>query len=199
MRTFNYVVIASVLAFASACGGKSTKTEDAAVKDTTTISMSEPTTVPVPQEFPVPEPIKTTFSEKYPTVQNATWSRYQPNDYIDWEWTGWPAMDTADYSVNFRDNNADSWAWYDSDNNWIGTVTTVTDYQGLPEAVNKVIQKDFNGYTITGVDKEYDKKRTAYEIDLTKGSDKAKVLIAESGTVLKKKMVTDGEKTKEKM
>ena len=87
---------------------------------------------------------------------------------------------------------------YDDKNNWVGTVSRVSDYKNLPEAVNNRIASDFAGYTITSVDKENDKDRTAYEIDLTKGDDKMTVLIAENGKVLKKKGTVNGEKTKEK-
>ena len=64
--------------------------------------------------------------------------------------------------------------------------------------MNKTIQAQYPGYTIVSVDKENDKNRTAYEVELSKGDDKAKVLIAENGNVLKKKAVTAGEKTKDK-
>jgi hypothetical protein len=107
-------------------------------------------------------------------------------------------MDTADYVAQFNWDGTDYWAWYDENNNWIGTVSTMSDYAGLPAAVNDAVKKNFDGYTITSVSKENDKNRTAYEIKLSKGDDKAVALIGEDGKVWKKKMNTDGVKTKEK-
>lgn len=199
MRIINYMAITIVVIFATSCGGKSTKEGETPVDTAGTTTTATTTTTTSSESFVAPDPIRTSFQEKYPNTQNATWSRYQPTDYIDWDWAGWPSMDTADYAVTFKMDNSDYWAWYDDQNNWVGTVSTMTDYKGLPEAVNKSVQKEFNGYTITGVDKEFDRNRTAYEIDLMKGEDKGRLLVAEDGTVIKKKAVTDGEKTKEKM
>jgi len=195
MNLKKWSAIAIVVVFASSCGENSTKDQSSTTDTTVTAPV---TTTPVTETFPVPEPVKTTFAEKYPTVKDATWSRYEPVDKFDWEWSGWPAMDTSDYMVRFNWDGTDHWAWYDNDNSWIGSVSTVSDYTSLPAAVNKAIEKDFAGYTIVAVDKEYDKKRTAYEVDLAKGDDTVKALIAEDGTVIKKKANVGGERTKEK-
>jgi len=68
----------------------------------------------------------------------------------------------------------------------------------LPDAVNKTLESQFPGYTITNVNKENDKNRTAYEIKMEKGEDKMKALIDQNGNVMKKKGKENGEKIKEK-
>ena len=105
----------------------------------------------------------------------------------------------VDTVVSYNWDGTEYWTWYDDKNNWVGTVSPVTDHASLPAAVNKTVQTEFAGYTITNVDKENDKNRTAYEIEMSKGDDRMKALIAENGKVIKKKsMSADGTKTKEK-
>jgi hypothetical protein len=197
MRLRNLMAIAISSVFAASCGNNSTN--DSAKNDTLPASNNtgntpaDPTTMIV-----VPDATQTSFKEKYPTASNVTWNRYEPVSTIDWEWSGWPAMDTQDYVAQFSWDGADYWAWYDENNNWIGTISTVTDYAGLPAAVNDAVKKNFDGYTITSVNKENDKNRTAYEIKLSKGDDKLVALIGEDGKVWKKKGKVDGEKVKEK-
>lgn len=72
------------------------------------------------------------------------------------------------------------------------------DHSKLPAAVNNAIQSQFADYKIVEVDKEHDKDRTTYEVDLEKGEDKMKVHFDENGKVVKKKGKVNGEKTKEK-
>jgi hypothetical protein len=100
--------------------------------------------------------------------------------------------------AKFSANDAYYWVWYNETGDWIGTVAEVTDYSSLPAAVNNTIKTQFPGFTIKSVDKENDKNRTAYEIQMENGEDKMKALIAEDGTVIKKKGKIDGEKIKEK-
>lgn len=197
MRLKNLLALATVVVFATSCGESSTK-ETGTAESVSTMENKIPVTAPVEMTVVVPEPAKLSFQEKYPTASNVTWNRYEPVSTFDWEWTGWSAMDTADYAVTYKVDGSDYWTWYDNENNWVGTVTVVTDYAGLPAAVNKSIQSNFPEYTIVSVDKENDKNRTAYELELTKGEDRMKALIAENGTVLKKKGIVSGEKVKEK-
>jgi hypothetical protein len=197
MNFKHWVAIAGCAAITASCGDSSTKDKDE-TKDTTTVI----TTVPVdqPPTIEVPEPTRTAFQTKYPTATNVSWGRYEPVEYIDWNWAGWPAMDTGDYYVRYTVDGSDYWAWYDDAGTWVGTVSTVTNHSGLPTTVNNAINSNFPGYTISSVHMENDKNRTAYEIKLEKGADKAKLLVAEDGTVLKKVSNPEsGDKTKEKM
>jgi hypothetical protein len=197
MRSKNLLALATVVVFATSCGESSTK-ETGTAETVSTADTKMPDIVPVKMTVVVPEPAKLSFQEKYPTASNVSWNRYEPVSTFDWEWTGWSTMDTADYMVTYKVDANDYWSWYDNENNWVGTITTITDYAGLPAEVNKSIASNFPGYTIVSVDKENDKNRTAYELELTKGEDRMKALIAENGTVLKKKGIVSGEKVKEK-
>lgn len=191
------IALATMIVFATSCGESSTKTDTA---DTLIVDnkINDPAPVPATITLVVPEAVKTTFKTKYPTATNESWSNYEPVEAFDWDWTGWPTIDTSDYMVRFNQDGSEYWTWY-NDGEWVGTVSPVTDFAGLPAAVNKTIQSTFADYTIVSVDKENDKNRTAYEVELEKGSDKAKALIAENGKILKKKTTIGGEKTKEKM
>ena len=183
----------------SSCGESSTdnstsnvtKTDTSVI--TTTPSVGANTTTVV-----VPEKTKTSFETKYPKASNTVWKRYEPLETIEWTWYEWPSMDTSDYMVSYNLDGSNYWTWYDEQGEWIGTVTNITDFNTLPSAVTKTLNSQFDGFTIKNVDKENDKNRAAYEIDLEKGTDKMKVLVSESGTVMKKKGTMNGVEVKEK-
>jgi hypothetical protein len=147
----------------------------------------------------VPEATKQAFQQKYPTATNVKWNQYdQPYSEIDWSWAGWPALDTSDYTVTYTDNGTEYNAWYDKNNNWVGTVYNLRDEKSLPQSVVDMLNKDFNGYTVTEVSQENDKNRTAYEIRMEKDNGTVKLLVDENGKTLKKVMNSDGVKTKDK-
>jgi hypothetical protein len=198
MRWNKWFVIALCAALTTSCGENSTTESTTSDTTTTYDSTTAAVTTPVTTSVEVPEATRTSFQTRYPNATNVTWRRYEPVNSIEWDWAGWPVLDTGDYVATYTWDGTEYWTWYDDNNNWIGTVSTVTDHNSLPAAVNKTIQSQFPGYTIVSVDKENDKNRTAYEVELAKGEDKAKLLVAENGNVLKKKMNTDGTKTKEK-
>jgi hypothetical protein len=197
MQSKNWLALVTVVVFATSCGESSTKNEPT-TEPVTTMDNKMPERTQVVNTIVVPESTRLSFERQYPKGDNATWSSYEPVTSFDWGWSGWPSMDTTDYMVKYSMDNSDYWTWYDNDNNWIGTVSAVTDFAGLPQAVNNSIQSNFPGYKIVSVDKENDKNRTAYELELTKGDDKMKALVAENGDVLKKKGIIAGEKIKEK-
>src|SRR5438477_12164170 len=138
----------------------------------------------------VPSAIRSSFATQYPTAANVTWSTYDAaNVPIDWELTGWPALDQADYVAIFDVNNDKYYAWYDSDGSWVGTTYVITDYKSLPSAINTMITEKFPGYTISSVHREMQKDHLAYEILLKNGDSKTKVLVDENGNIIKQKMV----------
>lgn len=147
-----------------------------------------------------PQATVTSFETKYPKASNVRWSRYEaPADRSTMEASDWNYnLDSNDYVVMFNWDNADYYAWYD-DGNWVRASTRMSDHSKLPATVNDVIRKQFADYKIVEVDKEHDKDRTTYEVDLEKGEDKLKVTFDENGTVVKKKGKIDGEKVKEKV
>lgn len=144
--------------------------------------------------------IRSNFEKTYPAAKQVVWVKYEPMpevESIDWELAGWPRLDTSDYMANFTIDNSPYWSWYTYEGDWVGTYTPVNT-SGLPDPVNTTVLREFPGYTISSVNKENDKNRTAYEIKMQNGEDKMKALIAENGTLLKKKGKEAGIKIKEK-
>ena len=202
MKLTKWFFLAGAVAIMSSCGNntasESTTTDSTGSTSATNADNNNNNNTQA-KSVDVPATTRTSFESKYPNASNVTWTYYdEPYTAIDWDWTSWPVVDNKDYVVRYNWQGLDYYSWYDENGDWIGTTSVITDYSSLPAAVNSRLTKDFNGYSVTAVDKENDKNREAYEIDLEKGSDKAKVLIAADGTVLKKKGTMDGEKVKEK-
>lgn len=196
MKSKIMMLVTGLALGAIACNDASTGSE--ATKDSSTVTTTNTDNTRV--DLDVPAPARTSFETKYPNASNVKWSRYQPEDRSAMEPSDWNYnLDSNDYVVMFNWDNADYYAWYD-DGNWVRTSSRMADHSKLPAAVNDAIRKQFSGYEIVEVDKENDKDRTAYEVDLKKGEeDKLKITFAEDGTVLKKKGKVDGEKVKEKV
>ena len=191
-----FLVLATAISFGIMSCNDNASTADESKKDTNTVTTTENTTVTTVE---VPPATKTSFETKYPGATNVRWSHYEPAadrstvDPADWNYN----LDTSDYQVVFNWNGEDYYAWYD-DGNWIRATTTVKDNSKLPAAVNATIKAQFPGYEIVEVDKENDKDRTTYEVELKKGDDKMKVHIDENGKVVKEKGKVNGEKVKVK-
>jgi YD repeat-containing protein len=177
--------LAAIMFFAS-CNNDGTKTDtDDTVATTTTTTTDNMASTS--GDVVVPDNTRTTFTGKYPAATNVTWRRYDPNVVpIDWEWSGWTTLDTGDYVASFNVDGSDYWVWYDESGNWVGEVSTVSP-SSVPAAVSNAIKSKYSGYTIVSVDRENDKDRTAYEIELDKNGEKMTVLVDENGNVLKSK------------
>jgi hypothetical protein len=201
MLVRNLIIAGAISAFTVSCANESTESET--TTDTTGVGSTNNEAVTPPTQARTaqpPEAVRTSFEAKYPQAANVSWNYHEPsvNSSIDWEWSGWPQIGSDDYYASFNANNEDYWVWYDQDGNWIGTVSEVSDHASLPKAVNNTIRSEFAGYTIEAVDKENDKNKVAYEVDLVKGEDKLTALIAENGKVMKKKGKVNDQKVKEK-
>lgn len=200
MKLKNWIFLSGVLIALASCGENST-TETKNTDSTASASDNANTnnTSATGKTVEVPAATRTSFESKYPNASNVTWTYYEePYTTIDWEWTGWPTVDANDYMVRYNWDGMDYYSWYDQDGNWIGTTNVITNFSSLPSAVNNTINKQYAGYTVVSADKENDKNREAYEVQLEKGDNKVTALIAADGTVLKKKGTVDGEKVKEK-
>ena len=140
----------------------------------------------------VPSGIQSSFTTQYPTAADVTWAPYDVNNTpIDWDLTGWPALQQGDYVATFNMNGDSYYAWYDANGNWIGSTYPIQDYKSLPSAVSSLINEKFAGYTITKVNSEMQKDKTAYEILLKNGdNNKVKLVVDSNGNILKQKTVT---------
>jgi len=182
----NWMVIVASGFLLAACGDNKT---DTSYNEKTTDVVAPPPTNTIPTTTPdynPPDNTRVAFQTKYPNATDVNWSAYKPYERINWEWTGWPSMDTSYYAVNYKMDNRSFWSWWDKNNNWIGSSSVVEDSTMLPDPVKKTIKNNYSGYKITSIDEENDKNRTAYEIKLEKGDAHAKILVDKNGKILKK-------------
>jgi hypothetical protein len=139
----------------------------------------------------VPVHMQTAFANEYPGATNVIWTNYNGDEVLisslDWELAGWPAMTSDDYVARFDMDGEKYYAWYDSDGTWIATAYVVNDYKSLPTSVTNYVSVNYPGYTITSVNKEFQKDRVAYEIEMKNTTTKVKLLIDGSGNVIKQK------------
>ena len=135
-----------------------------------------------------PGTTKASFRAQYPYASNVVWMRYDAaNIPIDWELAGWTVLDDNDYLVRFDMDNNYYYAWYDKNGNWIGTSYGLIDYNSMPVAVVTTLTNKYPGYTITSVNKEFQRDRIAYEVELKNDDTKVKVLVDIYGNVVKAK------------
>ena len=150
-----------------------------------------------------PATIQTSFTTRYPKATNVKWYQYNSKTVpIDWDLTGWPALTNKDYAVMYDVDNVPYYSWYDWQGNWIGTSNPMKDFAGLPVAVTKLLSSKYAGYTIKDVHAESYKDISAYQVELTKGTEKVKMIVDPNGNVLKQKTKSvdaAGNETKEKI
>ncbi|HYE53256.1 MAG TPA: PepSY-like domain-containing protein [Chitinophagaceae bacterium] len=173
-RLFSIAAAAAVII--AACGTP---------QNTTTISSTSSNPA-----YSIPDNLQTSFTTQYPNATNITWAAYDVAVVpIDWEMTGWTALDASDHAVSFDMDGQRYYAWYDSDGTWIGSTYVVNDYSKLPAAVQSVINTKYSGYTIQKVHQEMWKDQLAYEIKLKRtDDDKVKLIVDNQGNILKEKL-----------
>jgi hypothetical protein len=136
----------------------------------------------------VPTGIRSNFAIAYPDATNVVWNSYDVNNVpIDWDLTGWNTLGANDYAVTFNMGSDQYYSWYNANGNLIGTAVMVSDYTQLPSAVNNVIHDKYSGYTIDRIDREIVGSKTAYELKLSQGDNKVKLVVDSDGNVLKEK------------
>jgi hypothetical protein len=137
----------------------------------------------------VPVGIRSNFAVQYPDATNVVWNMYDAAAVpIDWELTDWTPLDPQDYAVSFNMGNNKYYAWYDSNGNTlVGSAFAVSDYSRLPYAVSNLIANNYQGYTIESAQRESWKTKTGYELKLTNGTSKVKLLVDSDGNILKEK------------
>jgi hypothetical protein len=142
--------------------------------------------------YGAPTVITSAFTTQYPGATNIAWSSYDSRMVpVDWELNGWPTLTSTDYMVTFDQYGNRYYSWYDSDGNWIGTATAVTNMGSLPGRVTELVTNQFQGYTIESAHRETWKGMNAYQLKLRNYDNKIKLLVDESGTILKQKDKAD--------
>ena len=160
----------------------STKTPSATKTSTTGV------TVPA-AVVTVPAVTLTAFTTQYPGATNVVWSGYDSLAQvpIDLRMAGWKKMDADDHLVTFDLDNNNYYAWYDSEGKWVGSAYTMTDITKLPPTVNtavkNAIKTRYVGYTISNVNREFQKDKKTYEVELVKDNNKVKMLVNSDGKI----------------
>lgn len=136
----------------------------------------------------VPAGIRSSFAISYPDAANVVWNSYDMNNVpIDWELSGWNTLSANDYAVTFNMGNDQYYAWYDANGNLIGTATVVSDFSKVPYVVTNMLHDQYSGYTIDWIGREIVGSKTNYEVKLSQGDQKIKLLVDSEGNILKQK------------
>lgn len=136
----------------------------------------------------VPSNIRSGFTVAYPDATNIVWNSYDMNNVpIDWDLSGWNTLDNTAYAVTFNMGSDQYYAWYDANGNLIGTATAVSDYTKVPYVVTNMIHDKYSGYNIDWTGREIVGSKTNYEVRLSQGDKKIKLLVDSNGNVLKEK------------
>jgi hypothetical protein len=136
----------------------------------------------------VPADVRSNFAIAYPDATTVVWNAYDMNTVpIDWDLSGWNTLGSNAYAVTFNMGNDQYYAWYDANGNLVGTATVVTDYTKMPYVVTDMLHNKYNTYTIDSIEKETKGSTTNYEVKLSNGDNKLKLLVDSNGNVLKEK------------
>lgn len=137
----------------------------------------------------VPMNIRSSFTTRFPDASNIVWNRYDMSATpIDWELSGWSPLSQNDYAVSFNMGQTQYYAYYDAQGNPIGTVYVINDKGRLPNAINQLLSERYSGYTIDKIQTETHQNQIAYEIKLTQGESKVKLLVDPAGNIIKEKL-----------
>ena len=137
----------------------------------------------------VPMNIRSSFATLYPDANNIVWNRYDMSAApIDWELSGWSPLSQNDYVVSFNMGQTQYHAYYDAQGNPMGTVYVMADKGRLPNAVSKLLNDRYSGYTVDKIQTETHKNQIAYEIKLVQGESKVKLLVDPAGNIIKEKL-----------
>jgi hypothetical protein len=136
----------------------------------------------------VPSNVRSNFAIAYPDATNVVWNSYDVNNVpIDWDLSGWNTPGAGAYAVTFNMGNDEYYGWYDANGNLIGTATVVSDYTKVPYVVTDMIHNKYNGYNIDWAGREISGSKSNYELKLSQGDKKIKLLVDSNGNVLKEK------------
>ena len=162
---------------------------DPATMPSKTDSPSTSNLKPSSTSVSVPEGTQTAFTKQYPNAANVVWSHYDSLAAvpIDLRMAGWKKMDDGDLMAKFDLDNENYYAWYDSDGHWVGSAYNMQDLTKLPAAVNAAVKNavktKYAGYKITNVNRELQKDKKAYEVELKKDNSKVKMMVNADGKI----------------
>ena len=125
---------------------------------------------------------KSAFAAKFPKATKVKWSVEKPGEF----------------EAEFKLNGNGMAALFDAKGAFIETEVEIKESE-LPQAVKATIAKDFAGYKLDEIEKATDAKDVvSYEMEAAKGKDKLEIAFDATGKLLKKEVLKDEVKGKEK-
>ena len=124
----------------------------------------------------VPEPVKTAFSKKFPSVKKVDWEKES-----DAEWEAEFRMNRTEYSANFS-----------SDGRWLETEHEISKKE-IPKSIKAVLHSEFNAYKIEEAEISETSSDSVYEFELEKGGKTLEVAFNLDGKKLKEELIEEKE------
>ena len=174
MKQKTFVVLAALLFFV-------------ACKTTSTYRATDATVVNSPTAA------ETTFLVQYPNASNVVWAYYDPVVIapVDWQLTGWRALDANARMVHFNQDNNNYYVLYDRYGYRVASATVLTDFTVIPSAVSNVLTLRYPAYTIIGLNRVTMTNTMAYEVEMKKMFYTARILIDDSGNVIDQRLIVN--------
>jgi len=163
--------------------------KDSTETPSTDSSRISPSVTPGPAAIVVPATIISTFTSQYPTATEVVWANHDSLAAvpIDLRMADWEKMDAEDYMATFEMDNEKYYAWYNSEGKWIGSAYKMDDISKLPApvstAIKNAIKTKYTGYTISNVNREFQKDKKTYEVELVKDDSKVRMLVTSNGKI----------------
>jgi hypothetical protein len=125
----------------------------------------------------VPQPVNTSFSQKYPAAQSVKWASEEANE---WE-------------AEFKLNDKEMTASFDNAGKWLESETEIAAKE-LPASVSGTIAKEFVGFKTDEISILETPELKGFEVGLKKGEIVLEVVLDNTGKVIKKSDVSKEEK-----
>jgi uncharacterized membrane protein YkoI len=136
------------------------------------------------------------FRTRYPNASNVVWYNYDNSDLYEMSPNDWNFnMGDDDYEVHFMMDGTNYVAYYDN-GKWIRSDIMMMDRSKLPPSISGSINTQYAGYSIDAVSREDMLNGVVYEVQLKKGNDHCKIHYNMDGTIVKRKCVNNGTKSK---
>ena len=119
-------------------------------------------------EKDIPAPVKTAFSNKFPTATNVKWEK----------------ENKTELEANFKINNTDVSANFSLDGSWVETETTIPANE-LPAAVTNTVNTKYPGAVYGRTEKIEKPGKTLYEVNITVKGKKKELELDPNGVIVK--------------
>lgn len=140
--------------------------------------------------YDVPASVRTSFSTQYPAATSVTWISNDQVAYpVDRTFLEWPAYN-GDYVVRFNLDGSQYYGWFDANGNWIGSTSALADLTTIPTTITTRIGTDYNGYTISSVNRVYRGDVLTYNVALSRDNSTSYLLFDRDGNLIRSTIVT---------